>query len=109
VLNFLAEKKWSLTLALLPIVAHLYIQTGIFSLMLLFTAVYKAQLILVNRQDYLGSTLLTNTKLASLGSQNLQICAKALAQQGLDIGLFLTWLIREEKIPPVSIDPDGNK
>ena len=77
--------------------------------MLPFAAAYKARLILVNRRDYLGSTPLTNTELASLGSQNLQTRAKALAQQGLDIGLFLAWLVREEKIPPVSIDPDGNK
>jgi len=50
-----------------------------------------------------------DTELASLGSQNLQMRAKALAQQGLDIGLFLAWLVRKEKIPPMSIDPDGNK
>ena len=35
--------------------------------------------------------------------------AKALAQQGLDIGLFLARLVRQEKIPPVSVDPYGNK
>ena len=77
--------------------------------MLPFVAACRARLILVNRWDYLGSTPFTDTELASLGSQNLQTRAKALAQQGLDIGLFLAWLVREEKIPPVSIDPDGNK
>ena len=77
--------------------------------MLPFAAAYNARLILVNRRDHLGSTPFTDTELASLGSQNLQTRAKALAQQGLDIGLFLAWLVREEKIPPVSIDPDGNK
>jgi len=77
--------------------------------MLPFAAAYKARLILVNRQDHLGSTPFTDTELASLGSQNLQTRAKALAQQGLDIGIFLAWLVREEKIPPVSMDSNGNK
>ena len=52
---------------------------------------------------------MTDTELASLGSQNLQTHAKALAQQGLDIGIFLAWLVCEEKIPPVSMDSNGNK
>jgi len=77
--------------------------------MLPFAAARRARLILVNRRDYPGSTPLTDTELASLGSRNLQTRAKALAQQGLDIGIFLAWLVREEKIPPVSIDSDGNK
>ena len=77
--------------------------------MLLFAAAYRARLILVNRRDYPGSTPFTDTELALLGSQNLQTHGKALVQQGLDIGLFLAWLVRKEKIPPVSIDPDGNK
>lgn len=93
----------------LPVVTRLYTQTGIFAPMLPFAAAYRARLILVNRRDYPGSTPLTDTELASLGSRNLQTRAKALAQQGLDIGIFLAWLVREEKIPPVSIGSDGNK
>ena len=77
--------------------------------MLQFAAAYRARLILVNRRDYPGSTPFPDTELAALGSGNLRTRAKALAQQGLDIGLFLAWLVREEEIPPVSIDPDGNR
>ena len=77
--------------------------------MLPFAAAYKARLILVNQQDHLGSTPFMDTELASLGSQNLQTYAKALAQQGLDIGIFLAWLVHEEKIPPISMDLNGNK
>jgi len=77
--------------------------------MLQFAAAYRARLVLVNRRDYPGSTPFSDTELAALGSGNLRTRAKALAQQGLDIGLFLAWLVREEEIPPVSIDPDGNR
>ena len=77
--------------------------------MIPFAASNRARLILVNRRDYPGSTPLSDTELASLGSQDLETRAQALAQQGLDIGLFLAWLVREEKIPPVSIDSDGNQ
>ena len=77
--------------------------------MIPFAAANRARLILVNRRDYPGSTPLSDTELAALGSQDLETRAKALAQQGLDIGLFLAWLVREEKIPPVSIEPDGNR
>ena len=76
--------------------------------MLQFAAAYRARLILVNRRDYPGSTPFSDTELASLGSGNLRTRAKALVQQGLDIGLFLAWLVREEKIPPMSIEPDSN-
>ena len=103
------RKGWSLTLALLPVVAYVYPYTGIFSQMLPFAAAYRARLVLVNRRDYPGSTPLTDTELASLGSPNIQTRAKALAQQGLEIGLFLAWLVREENIPPVSIALDGKK
>jgi len=77
--------------------------------MIPFAAANRARLILVNRRDYPGSTPLSDTELASLGSQDMETRAKALAQQGLDIGLFLAWLIREEEIPPMSIDVDGNQ
>ena len=77
--------------------------------MLPFAAAYRARLILVNRRDYPGSTPFSDTELASLGSGGLRTRAKALAQQGLDIGLFLAWLVREENTPPVSIDRDGNR
>ena len=35
--------------------------------------------------------------------------AKALAQQGLGMGLFCSWLVREENIPPMSIDQNGKQ
>ena len=44
-----------------------------------------------------------------LSSLKLETRAKALAQQGLDMGLFISWLVREENIPPVSIDRDGKQ
>jgi hypothetical protein len=77
--------------------------------MIPFAAAVRTRLILVNRRDYPGSTPLSDTELASLGSPDMETRAKSLAQQGLDIGLFLAWLVREEKIPPVSIDADGNQ
>jgi hypothetical protein len=83
--------------------------TGIFGPMIPFATANRARLVLVNRRDYPGSTPLSDAELASLGSADMETRAKALAQQGLDIGLFLAWLVREEKIPPVSIDPDGNQ
>ena len=112
-MNFSPEKKKSAVsdagLAARRCVARLHAQTGIFAPMLQFAAAYRARLVLVNRRDYPGSTPFSDTELAALGSGNLRTRAKALAQQGLDIGLFLAWLVREEEIPPVSIDPDGNR
>lgn len=83
--------------------------SGIFGPMLPFAAANRVRLILVNRRDYPGSTPLSDAELAELGSPDLETRARALAQQGLDIGLFLAWLVREENIPPVSTDRDGNK
>lgn len=77
--------------------------------MIPFAAANRVRLILVNRRDYPGSTPLSDAELAELGSSDLETRAKALAQQGLDIGLFLAWLIREENIPPVVIDRDGKQ
>ena len=72
-------------------------------------AANRVRIILVNRRDYPGSTPLSDAELAELGSPDLETRAKALAQQGLDMGLFLAWLVREENIPPVSIDRDGKQ
>ncbi|KAN0126498.1 Alpha/Beta hydrolase fold [Russula decolorans] len=83
--------------------------SGIFGPMIPFAAANRVRLILVNRRDYPGSTPLSDAELAELGSSDLETRAKALAQQGLDIGLFLAWLIREENIPPVVIDRDGKQ
>jgi hypothetical protein len=77
--------------------------------MLPFAAANRVRLILVNRRDYPGSTPLSDAELAELGSPDLETRARALAQQGIDIGLFLAWLVREENIPPMVIDRDGNK
>ena len=77
--------------------------------MIPFAAANRVRLILVNRRDYPGSTPLSDVELAELGSPDLETRAKALAQQGLDMGLFLAWLVREENIPPVSIDRDGKQ
>ena len=77
--------------------------------MIPFAAANRVRLILVNRRDYPGSTPLSDAELAELGSSDLETRAKALAQQGLEIGLFLAWLIREESIPPVVIDRDGKR
>ena len=77
--------------------------------MIPFAVANRIRLILVNRRDYPGSTPLSDAELAELGSSDLKTRAKALAQQGLDIGLFLAWLIREENIPPVVIDRDGKQ
>ena len=52
---------------------------------------------------------LSDVELAELGSLDLETGAKALAQQGLGMGLFCSWLIREENIPPMSIDWDGKQ
>jgi len=83
--------------------------TGIFGPMIPFAAENRVRLILVNRRDYPGSTPFSDAELAELGSSDLETRAKALAQQGLDIGLFLAWLIREENIPPVVVDRDGKQ
>lgn len=77
--------------------------------MIPFAVANRVRLVLVNRRDYPGSTPLSDTELAELGSADLETRARALAQQGLDIGLFLAWLVREENIPPVAIDRDGKK
>ena len=77
--------------------------------MIPFAAANRVRLILVNRRDYPGSTPLSDAELAELGSSDLETRAKALAQQGLDIGLFLAWLIREENVPPVVVDRDGKQ
>jgi hypothetical protein len=77
--------------------------------MIPFAAANRVRLIFVNRRDYPGSTPLSDAELAELGSSDLETRAKALAQQGLDIGLFLAWLIREENIPPVVVDRDGKQ
>lgn len=77
--------------------------------MIPFAAANRVRLILVNRRDYPGSTPLSDAEFGELGSSDLETRAKALAQQGLDIGLFLAWLIREENIPPVVIDRDGKQ
>ena len=80
---------------------------GIFSPMVPFAAANRVRLVLVNRRDYPGSTPLSDAELAELGSSHLQTRAKALAQQGTDIGLFLAWLVRKEKIPAMSVDWRG--
>lgn len=77
--------------------------------MIPFAAANRVRLILVNRRDYPGSTPLSDAELAELGSSDLETRARALAQQGLDIGLFLAWIIREENIPPVVIGRDGKR
>jgi hypothetical protein len=77
--------------------------------MIPFAAASRARVILVNRRDYPGSAPFSDAELASLGSPDMETRAKALAQQGIDIGLFLARLVRDEKIPPVSIDQDGNQ
>jgi hypothetical protein len=86
-----------------------FMKIGIFGPMIQFAAANRVRLILVNRRDYPGSTPLSDAELAELGSSDLETRAKALAQQGLDIGLFLAWLIREENIPPIAIDQDGKQ
>ena len=77
--------------------------------MIPFAAANRVRLVLVNRRDYPGSTPLSDAELAELGSPHLQTRAKALAQQGADIGLFLAWLVREEKIPAMSVDWKGRQ
>jgi len=77
--------------------------------MIPFAAANRTRLILVNRRDYPNTTPFSDSELASLGSADLETRAKALAQQGIDIGLFLAWLVREENIPPVSVDRDGKQ
>jgi hypothetical protein len=77
--------------------------------MIPFAAANRVRLILVNRRDYPGSTPLSDAELTELGSSDLETRAKALAQQGLDIGLFLARIIREENIPPVVIGRDGKR
>jgi hypothetical protein len=77
--------------------------------MIPFAAANRVRLIFVNRRDYPGSTPFSDAELAELGSSDLETRAKALAQQGLDIGLFLAWLIRETNIPPVVIGRDGKQ
>jgi hypothetical protein len=77
--------------------------------MIPFAVTNRVRLIFVNQRDYPGSTPLLDAELAELGSSDLKTRAKALAQQGLDIGLFLAWLIREANIPPVVIDQDGKQ
>ena len=77
--------------------------------MIPFAAANRVRLVLVNRRDYPGSTPFSDTELAELGSSHLKTRAKALAQQGTDIGLFLAWLIREEKIPAMSVDWKGKQ
>ena len=74
-----------------------------------FAAANRVRLIHVNRRDYPGSTPLSDSELVALGSTNLETRAKALAQQGTDIGLFLAWLVREEKIPAMSVDRSGKQ
>ena len=76
--------------------------------MIPFAAANRVRLILVNRRDYPGSTPLSDAELAELGSSDLETRARALARQGLDIGLFLAWLIRKENIPPVVIDRESS-
>ncbi|KAH9972937.1 Alpha/Beta hydrolase protein [Lactifluus volemus] len=83
--------------------------SGIFSPMIQFAAANRVRLILLNRRDYPGSTPFSDTELAELGSPDLETRAKALAQQGIDVGLFLAWLVREEKLPPVSTDRNGQQ
>lgn len=82
---------------------------GIFGPMIPFAAANRVRLILVNRRDYPGSTPFSDAELAELGSSHLETRAKALAQQGTDIGLFLTWLVREKKIPAMTVDRRGKK
>jgi hypothetical protein len=89
--------------------AHTNTLAGIFGPMIPFAAANRVRLILVNRRDYPGSTPLSDAELAALGSSHLETRAKALAQQGTDIGLFLAWLVREEKIPAMSIDWSGRQ
>lgn len=82
---------------------------GIFGPMIRFATANRVRLILVNRRDYPGSTPLSDAELAALGSSHLETRAKALAQQGTDIGLFLAWLVREEKIPAMSVNWSGKQ
>ena len=86
-----------------------YVCIAIFGPMIPFAPANRVRLILVNRRDYPGSTAFSEAELAALGSTDVETRARALAQQGVDIGLFLAWLVREENIPPVSVDRDGNK
>ena len=77
--------------------------------MIPFAAANRVRLVLVNRRDYPGSTPFLDAELAALGSSDVETRARALARQGVDVGLFLAWLVRVENIPPVSVDRDGNK
>ena len=85
------------------------IPVGIFLPMIPFAAANRVRLVLINRRDYPGSTPLSDAELAQLGSPHLPTRAKALAQQGIDIGLFLAWLVREEKIPAMSVNWRGKR
>ncbi|KAI0265827.1 hypothetical protein BC834DRAFT_154529 [Gloeopeniophorella convolvens] len=82
---------------------------GIFGPMMPFAAENGVRLILVNRRDYPGSTPFSDAELADLGSPDPATRANALAQQGTDIGLFLAWLVREARIPPVRTARDGTQ
>ena len=77
--------------------------------MIPFVAANQVPFILIDQQDYPSSTPLSDAELAELGSLDLETRAKALAQQGLSMGLFHSWLVREENIPPMSIDWDGKQ
>jgi hypothetical protein len=102
------KKLWYLTGIHLSVCSLcIYIHIGIFGPMIPFAAANWVSFILVNRQDYPSSTPLSDVELAELGSLDLETGAKALAQQGLGMGLFRSWLIREENIPPMSINQDG--
>jgi hypothetical protein len=77
--------------------------------MIPFAAANRVRLILLNRRDYPGSTPFSATEFDELGSSDVETRGMALAQQGVDIGLFLAWLVREEKLPPVSTNRNGQQ
>ncbi|KAI0065818.1 alpha/beta-hydrolase [Artomyces pyxidatus] len=79
----------------------------IFGPMLPFASANRVRIVLVNRRDYPGSTPFSTEELAALSSADLEVRADALSKQGVEIGLFLAWLVHTQGIPPVTADADG--
>ncbi|KAI0043485.1 hypothetical protein FA95DRAFT_1546320 [Auriscalpium vulgare] len=75
---------------------------GIFRHMLPLAPPNGVRIVLLNRRDYPETTPFSPDELEALGSADLVIRAKALGQQGLDVGHFLAWFVRTQSVPPVS-------
>lgn len=67
-----------------------------------YASKHNLRLVLANLRDYPGSTRYTESELNSLGSTDPKSQRSMLDARGMEVANFLLWLIKKEKLPPIT-------